>query len=409
MPPPMSKEAEQELSDLYYNTFFGRDKLYELAKKNGIQVSWRQVAQFLKEQKVHQLYSRKFKRREVKATVLSEPFKQIGLDLVDMSNLEIRGFKWLLVAVDLFSKKVWARALKDKKAGLNADVVKAFKSILDEMKQTPTTVRSDRGSEFISKAFQDLLKQNNIKQILSQPGKPWSNGQVEKMNQTLKRIIKKYRFVDNKDWVKLLPDILENINNVPNDTTGISPNDIIADKSLWEQVNENITGKVKKFTNTDVPKFEVGDIVRVQMPSGSDTNYSREVFKVEEVFKPKAVSSFAPSYFISDMRGKLVSEKGVIKRFYNEDLLKIPDIEEEDDHDNKFTISRIVRPTVRNNVPSYEIRWKNYTAKDNTIEPRDNLLEDIPKKLRAYERSNKIEWYQTDKGQWRFRRSLPSM
>ena len=408
MPPPMSKEAEQELSDLYYNTFFGRDKLYELAKKNGIQVSWRQVAQFLKEQKVHQLYSRKFKRREVKATVLSEPFKQIGLDLVDMSNLEIRGFKWLLVAVDLFSKKVWARALKDKKAGLNADVVKAFKSILDEMKQTPTTVRSDRGSEFISKAFQDLLKQNNIKQILSQPGKPWSNGQVEKMNQTLKRIIKKYRFVDNKDWVKLLPDILENINNVPNDTTGLSPNDIIADKSLWEQVNDNITGKVKKFTNTDVPKFEVGDIVRVQMPSGSDTNWSREVFKIEEIFRPRTVSSFAPSYFISDMRGKLVSEKGVIKRFYNEDLLKIPDIEEEDDHDNKFTISRIVRPTVRNNVPSYEIRWKNYTAKDNTIEPRDNLLEDIPKKLRAYERSNKIEWYQTD-GKWRFRRSLPSM
>lgn len=406
MPPPMSKEAEQELSDLYYNTFFGRDKLYELAKKNGIQVSWRQVAQFLKEQKVHQLYSRRFKRREVKATVLSEPFKQIGLDLVDMSNLEIRGFKWLLVAVDLFSKKVWARALKDKKAGLNADVVKAFKSILDEMKQTPTTIRSDRGSEFISKAFQDLLKQNNIKQILSQPGKPWSNGQVEKMNQTLKRIIKKYRFVDNKDWVKLLPDILENINNVPNDTTGVSPNDIIADKSLWEQVNENITGKVKKFTNTDVPKFQVGDIVRVKMPEGSDTNWSREVFKVEEVFKPRAVSSYAPSYFISDIRDKLVSEKGVIKRYYNEDLLKIPDIEEEDDHDNKFTVSRIVRPTVRNNVPSYEIRWKNYTAKDNTIEPRDNLLEDIPKKLRAYERKNKVEWYKSDKGQWRFKRRL---
>lgn len=406
MPPPMSKEAEQELSDLYYNTFFGRDKLYELAKKNGIQVSWRQVAQFLKEQKVHQLYSRRFKRREVKATVLSEPFKQIGLDLVDMSNLEIRGFKWLLVAVYLFSKKVWARALKDKKAGLNADVVKAFKSILDEMKQTPTTIRSDRGSEFISKAFQDLLKQNNIKQILSQPGKPWSNGQVEKMNQTLKRIIKKYRFVDNKDWVKLLPDILENINNVPNDTTGVSPNDIIADKSLWEQVNENITGKVKKFTNTDVPKFQVGDIVRVKMPEGSDTNWSREVFKVEEVFKPRAVSSYAPSYFISDIRDKLVSEKGVIKRYYNEDLLKIPDIEEEDDHDNKFTVSRIVRPTVRNNVPSYEIRWKNYTAKDNTIEPRDNLLEDIPKKLRAYERKNKVEWYKSDKGQWRFKRRL---
>ena len=44
-------------------------------------------------------------------------------------------------------------------------------------------------------------------------------------------------------------------------------------------------------------------------------------------------------------------------------------------------------------VESYEVQWKGYLKKsDNTIEPRSNLIVDVPKLVKLYEKQHSVEW-----------------
>ena len=57
MAPPISGETKKKLEDLYYDKkfMFGRDKFYKLAREKGIDVSRRQIQDFLRKQELYQL------------------------------------------------------------------------------------------------------------------------------------------------------------------------------------------------------------------------------------------------------------------------------------------------------------------------------------------------------------------
>ena len=46
----------------------------------------------------------------------------------------------------------------------------------------PKMIRSDNGSEFIGRAVNHWLAENDIKPIFIEPGKPWQNGKCESFN-----------------------------------------------------------------------------------------------------------------------------------------------------------------------------------------------------------------------------------
>ena len=69
-----------------------------------------------------------------------------------------RGIKYLLCAIDLFSKYTWVIPIKDKKG---TTIVNAFKKIISE-KRKPNKKWVDQGSEFYNQSFKDFLKINNI-------------------------------------------------------------------------------------------------------------------------------------------------------------------------------------------------------------------------------------------------------
>jgi transposase InsO family protein len=52
-------------------------------------------------------------------------------------------------------------------------------------------IRSDNGSEFTNNKFKFFLKENDIKQILSEAGKPQSNVMIEPAHATIKELIQK--------------------------------------------------------------------------------------------------------------------------------------------------------------------------------------------------------------------------
>ena len=75
-----------------------------------------------------------------------------------------RGIKYLLCAIDLFSKYAWVVPIKDKKG---TSIVNAFKKILNHSTELhpnrkPNKIWVDQGSEFYNQSFKDFLKINNI-------------------------------------------------------------------------------------------------------------------------------------------------------------------------------------------------------------------------------------------------------
>ena len=72
-----------------------------------------------------------------------------------------KGIKYLLCAIDLFSKYAWVVPIKDKKG---SSIVNAFKKII--LKHKPNKIWVDQGSEFYNNTFKYFLKINNIENLL---------------------------------------------------------------------------------------------------------------------------------------------------------------------------------------------------------------------------------------------------
>ena len=122
------------------------------SKGSGINESNYQLAKEL-----HKPIIKKFKKRKVYS---SFRYNIWGLDLADMQSLSKynKGIKYLLCAIDLFSKYTWVIPLKDKKG---TSIVNAFEKIISkERKQNKIWV--DQAVNSVINLLKDFLKINNI-------------------------------------------------------------------------------------------------------------------------------------------------------------------------------------------------------------------------------------------------------
>ena len=76
------------------------------------------------------------------------------VDLADMQLISKynKGIRYLLCAIDLFSKYAWIVSLKEKKG---VTIVHAFQSILNNSKRKPNKIWVDQGSEFSNTHFKN--------------------------------------------------------------------------------------------------------------------------------------------------------------------------------------------------------------------------------------------------------------
>ena len=97
---------------------------------------------------------RKFKKRKVYSS-----FKKniLGVDLADMQLISKynKGIRYLVCAIDLFSKYAVAVPLKDKKG---TTIVNEFQSTLNNSNRKPNKIWVDEGSEFYNTHFKKWLK-----------------------------------------------------------------------------------------------------------------------------------------------------------------------------------------------------------------------------------------------------------
>jgi len=87
----------------------------------------------------------------------------------------------------------------------------------------PVDTVSDRGSQFVSHFTRHLLKRLDIQGNRSTAYHPQSDGQTERVNQTLEQYLRIYCDYQQDDWHQLLPLAEFVYNNTQNSSTRISP------------------------------------------------------------------------------------------------------------------------------------------------------------------------------------------
>ena len=117
----------------------------------------------------------------------SWPFAQWGIDIVSPLPLSKGQVKFLLVAIDYFTKWVEAEALTIITEAKIQNFV--WKNIIYRF-GIPLMIISDNGRQFDSQGFRDFCSGLGINNQFSSPRHPQANGQTEVTNRTLLRIIK---------------------------------------------------------------------------------------------------------------------------------------------------------------------------------------------------------------------------
>ena len=135
---PKSDGFQRGLASMVYKCF---DK-----KSSGRGVDAEPNSQFASELDRHII--RKFKRRKVYSSFRDNIW---SVDLADMQSLSKynKGIKYLLCAIDIFSKYAWVVPLKGKRG---ISIVNAFQKIISELRK-PNKLWIDDGAEFYNKLF----------------------------------------------------------------------------------------------------------------------------------------------------------------------------------------------------------------------------------------------------------------
>lgn len=134
-------------------------------------------------------------------------------DLADVQNLAEYNdnVKFLLVIVDVFSRFLWVRPLKDRKA---KSVIEAFKDLLQGPRR-PNAIRTDKGSEFYNRYLQHYLRDQHIK-IFYALNETKANF-AERYIQTLKkRLYRYFTHLQKHKYLNILQDVVQSINDTPN-------------------------------------------------------------------------------------------------------------------------------------------------------------------------------------------------
>lgn len=257
-----------------------------VARRNNI--SQPRAAHILARNEAYTLH-RRFRRPALKNPYYTMYLRQFAqMDLIDKLNLAQfnDGYSYILVCIDCFSRKLFARKILSK---ASAHMIPAMRSILDEMGQLPEQILADRGSEMKSAAMRRLLREKNI--TLMHPSSEVKAGIIERSNQSTQSLLYKY-LSDNETrrWIDALDVLVETYNSRPHSSI-----DFLSPNSAENPNNSNRVASAlrqhysKGLDPSKKNRFRVGDKVRLKtgygmaFARGFEEQFSRELYTVDSI------------------------------------------------------------------------------------------------------------------------------
>ena len=201
------------------------------------------------------------------------PFQLVAADLISFPSTA-ENFVACLMVVDHFSKWVMAIPIRNKKS---ITIVNAFeKHILPFMPQVPIAILTDNGPEFIASEFNSFLSKYGIDHKLTTPYRPQSNGAVERVNRTIKGLLKS--LVEKASaWANELPQAIITYNNTYHSELKMSPAKFLLSQP-HQASNNCLKNKVKSFWKLGNPRFmsfKRNDLVLMKVQHKGNLNVNK--------------------------------------------------------------------------------------------------------------------------------------
>jgi Integrase zinc binding domain/Integrase core domain len=149
---------------------------------------------------------------------VKEPFYQIGIDFVGPLPSTKRKKRYIIVAMDYFTKWPEAKAVTRDTAEETARFL--YEDIICRH-GCPQKIISDRGTHFKNRLIESLTERFNIQHNLSTSYHPQTNGLVERFNKTLCEALSKLS--TDKDWDEKIPSVLFAYRNRIHSSTKVKP------------------------------------------------------------------------------------------------------------------------------------------------------------------------------------------
>ena len=258
---------------------------------------------------------RKFKRRKYMVSEINVSFQADICVLLtafgEKSSKYNKGIKYLLVLVDMLSRKMYVYPLTSKSS---ISVSKALEHFFKKMGGSVSYLMTDMDGCFYG---------NNTKTILNKYAvKLYSSKNVEIKSSLVENRIKLLKFsifnhisqTNSFNYTKDLSQIVETINNRKHSILKISPNAVTKfDQSfLFEQLHRNNKKSSK-------PKLWINGLVRVSIPKKTFSKESTSFFWKKELFVINKIFDLNPfMYEIKDMENNAI--EGL---FYEKELIKV--------------------------------------------------------------------------------------
>ncbi|KAK7595197.1 hypothetical protein V9T40_001630 [Parthenolecanium corni] len=284
---------------------------------------------------LHAPARRIYNRRQVQLGGINDTWQ---MDLMDFQKYkrDNSGFAFILLVIDIFTKFIWLRPLKDKSG---PEVAKALRNIIHSCPfGPPKNLQSDEGKEFLNKYCEEIYKKEKINfyHVFTH----LKAAIAERAIRTIKsKLYQHFTAKGSYKWTEILQNVANEYNERIHRTTKMAPA-LITNRQDEKRVYHNL--KVPKLS-IKVPKFKVGDTVRISkfkavFAKGYTPNWSTELFTIDKIFK-----TLPTTYELKDEDGNLIKGK-----FYEEELQRT-------EYPTTYLIERVISKNPKNKT--MKVKW----------------------------------------------------
>ena len=168
------------------------------------------------------------------------------LDMNDYGRRKNKGYRYILVVIDNFSKFGWTIPLKNKYA---QSITDAFSEIMKSSNRKPDLLETDDGKEYVNKNFNEFLDNHNIERYSRYTDKRAVI--AERLIRTIRKLSKNPVFEKGKaDWLSELPSVIKKYNNTSHHSIIVNP--IEANKTTNEKEVYSNLKDIEKSKNQKI-------------------------------------------------------------------------------------------------------------------------------------------------------------
>ena len=195
------------------------------------------------------------------AIIKTQPFHHIGIDVMGPLPITLTGKRYIILAIDFFTK--WTEAVAVNEANAQ-NIAKFIHTDIICRHGVPQEITSDRGTEFLNELTTEMERTYRIKHIKTTAYHPQGNGLTERMNQTVKNVISKIcRNYDS--WDHYVDSALFAVRTMRQGSTMFSPFELVYGQRPRREFGATTTNLSQATYEDRVWEYVTKDISRLQL------------------------------------------------------------------------------------------------------------------------------------------------